>query len=264
MMGPSPGGSLSRLGCVQSVVNRDLTETVGPPQIVQQEFKVTDSYTAPRGTLIMPSITAATMQVLLNRPQETTQAWVVRRRLAEHLRGACAQPFVAPTHPVSSAYAPELQTPGVASKHQRRVIWMPLGAAGLHQRGLFRPGPLQRGPQGGHRARAQLPDLRLRPALLRRPRVRHQPPGARLFRSARTGDACGAERDDGRPSPAQALCAPVPEHVTDLSVSPAGDGSSPLRCPSAVSMGNGRWVTFTAAGELLRTRHTGASKRRSP
>jgi len=31
---------------------------------VQQDFKVTDSYTAPKGTLIMPSITAATMQVL--------------------------------------------------------------------------------------------------------------------------------------------------------------------------------------------------------
>lgn len=36
-------------------------------QIVQQDFKITDSYTAPKGTLIMPSITAATMQVLAAR-----------------------------------------------------------------------------------------------------------------------------------------------------------------------------------------------------
>ena len=39
-----------------------------PSQIVQQDFKVTDSYTAPKGTLIMPSITAATMQVLAGLP----------------------------------------------------------------------------------------------------------------------------------------------------------------------------------------------------
>ena len=45
---------------------------------MQQDFKVTDSYTAPKGTLIMPSITAATMQVTLvpmdvhNAPRQET------------------------------------------------------------------------------------------------------------------------------------------------------------------------------------------------
>lgn len=34
-------------------------------QIAQQDFRLTDDYVARKGTLIMPSITAATMQVIV-------------------------------------------------------------------------------------------------------------------------------------------------------------------------------------------------------
>ena len=49
------------LHCVVFPCHRSNVSLVA--QIAQRDFQITESYTAPKGTLIMPSITAATMQV---------------------------------------------------------------------------------------------------------------------------------------------------------------------------------------------------------